>query len=74
MICPGSTTHNGLYGEVPPERGTFLRDRHMKGVGISLNKVYKRLGKSVILVFIKGQKALTDTFYDCENVEETFIF
>ena len=71
MICPGSITYNGLYGEVPPERGTFLRDRHMKGVGISLNKVYKRLGKSVILVFKKAKK---HTFYDCENVEETFIF
>ena len=23
--CPGGTPYNGLYGEAPPERGTFFR-------------------------------------------------
>ena len=29
--CPGGTPYNGLYGEAPPERGTFFRLRYMKG-------------------------------------------
>ena len=33
----GGTPYNGLYGEAPPERGTFFR-----------LQVYKRVGKSVI--------------------------
>ena len=43
-----STPYNGLYREVPPERGTFLRLQVYKRVGISQVEVYKRLGKSVI--------------------------
>ena len=34
----GSTPYNGLYGEVPPERGTFFR-----------LEVYKRLGISTVM-------------------------
>ena len=32
--CPGGrgTPYNGLYGEAPPERGTFLGSRYMKGL------------------------------------------
>ena len=38
MSCPGGgTPYNSLYGEAPPERGTFFR-----------LQVYKRVGKSVI--------------------------
>ena len=39
---------NGLYGEAPPERGTFFRLQVYKRVGISQVKVYKRVGKSVV--------------------------
>ena len=42
------TPYNGLYGEAPPERGTFFRLQLYKRVGISLVEVYKRVGKSVI--------------------------
>ena len=31
----GGTPYNGLYGEAPPERGTFLRLQVYKRVGIS---------------------------------------
>ena len=33
----GGTPYNGVYGEAPPEGGTFLR-----------LQVYKRVGKSVV--------------------------
>ena len=42
------TPFNGLYGEAPPERGTFIRLQVYKRVGISEAEVYKRVGKSVI--------------------------
>ena len=42
-------------------------------VGISLVDVYEMIRKSVILVFNKAQKGLTDTNYGCE-VEKTFWF
>ena len=41
----GDTPYNGLYGEAPPERGTFFRLQVYKRVGISQVEV---LGKSVI--------------------------
>ena len=44
----GGTPYNGLYGEAPPERGTFSRLQVYKRVGISQDEVYKRVGKSVI--------------------------
>ena len=49
-VCksPGATPYNGLYGEAPPERGTFFRLQVQKRVGISQVEVYKRVGKSVI--------------------------
>ena len=40
----GGTPYNGLYGEAPPERGTFFRLRVYRGVGISQVEEYKRLG------------------------------
>ena len=48
--CPGGrgSPYNGLYGEAPPERGTFFRLQVYKRVGISQVEVYKRVGKSVI--------------------------
>ena len=46
----GGAPYNYLYGEVPPERGTFFRLQVYKRVGISLLEVYERVGKSVISV------------------------
>ena len=44
----GGTLYNGLYGEAPPERGTFSRLQVYKRVGILQVEVYKRVEKSVI--------------------------
>ena len=49
----GATPYNGLYGEAPPERGTFFRLQVYKRVGISRVEVYKRVGKSIIR-YLKG--------------------
>jgi len=35
------TPYNGLYGEAPPESGTFLRLQVHESVGISLVEVYE---------------------------------
>ena len=44
----GGTPYNGLYGEAPPERGTFFKLQVYKRVGIPQVGVYKRVGKSII--------------------------
>ena len=44
----GSTPYSGLYGEAPPESGTFFRLQVYKRVGISQVEVYKRVGISAI--------------------------
>ena len=44
----GGTPYNGLYGEAPPERGTFFRLQVYERVGISRAEVSERVGKSVI--------------------------
>ena len=44
----GATPYNDVYGEAPPERGTFFRLQVYKRVGISQVEVYKRVGKSVV--------------------------
>ena len=44
----GGIPYSGLYGEAPPERGTFFRLQVYKRVGILQVEVYKRVGKSVI--------------------------
>ena len=48
IVIPGGggTPYNGLYGEAPPERGTFFRLQVYERVGISQVEVYKRVGKS----------------------------
>ena len=48
LVRGGGTPYNGLYGEAPPERGTFFRLQVYERVGISQVEVYKRVGKSVI--------------------------
>ncbi len=44
----GGTPYNGLYGEAPPERGTFFRLKVYERVGILQVLVYERVWKSVI--------------------------
>ena len=44
----GGTPYSGLYGEAPPDRGTFFRLQVYKTVGISQVEVYKRVGISAI--------------------------
>ena len=44
----GFTPNNGLYGEAPSERETFLRVQVYKRVGVSQVEVYERLGKSAL--------------------------
>ena len=43
----GSTPYDGLYGEAPPERGSFLRLHVYESAGISLVEVCEKVGKSV---------------------------
>ena len=52
---PGGVGYDGLYGEAPPERGTFSRLQVYERVGISLAEVHKRVGKSVIWVCERAQ-------------------
>ena len=47
-LHPEGTPYNALYGEAPPERGTFFRLQVYERVGFSKVEVYKRVGKSVI--------------------------
>ena len=44
----GGTPYNGLYGDPPPDRGTFFTLQVYERVGIARVKVYERVGKSVI--------------------------
>ena len=53
----GCTPYNGLYGEAPPERGTFFRLQVYERVGILLVVVYERVEKSVIWVRKRAQRA-----------------
>ena len=68
LIPRGGTPYNGLYGEAPPEMGTFLRlqGQGYERVGISLVEVYERVGRSVISV---GKKRVQKghAFCGCEN-------
>ena len=50
------TPHDGLYGETPPERGTFFRLLVCERAVTTLAEVYKRVGKSVIWVCERAQK------------------
>ena len=45
-----------LYGEAPPERGTFFRPQVYDRVVISSVKEYERLEKTVISVCRKAQE------------------
>ena len=52
----GVTPDNGLYGESPSERGTFLRLQVYTRVGISQVEVYEKVEKSVISVRKRTKK------------------
>ena len=47
---------DGLYGEAPPERGTFFSLQGYERAGTSLVKECKRVGKSLIWVYKRVQK------------------
>ena len=49
----GGTPYDGLYGEAPPERGTFFRLQVYERVGISLVKYIKWLG-NLLFGSVKG--------------------
>ena len=75
LIPRGGAPYNGLYGEAPPEMGTFLRlqGQGYERVGISLVEVYERVGRSVISVgkkrVQKGQQmhfVAVKTFWFCD--------
>ena len=51
------TPFNGLYGEAPAERGTFVRVQLYGRVGISLVEVYKRVGKFVVAACDRGYRS-----------------
>ena len=53
----GGTPYNGLYGEAPPESGTFSRLQVYERVGILLVEVYERVGKSAIWLCKMVQRA-----------------
>ena len=42
--------YNGIYGEAPPERGTFFRCKVYERVGISPTEVYETVAKSFISI------------------------
>ena len=54
MHTQGGTPYNGLYGEAPPEMGSFFRLQVYEKIGISLVEVYERRWKSVIWICQKG--------------------
>ena len=56
----GDNLYNGLTGQAPSERGTFFMLQVYKWVGIFL--VYERLGKSVISICKRAQRASRYTY------------
>lgn len=60
---PGGTSFNGLYGEAPPKRGTFVNGSCIcKRVGISRVAVYAVKGRDICLLSIP--KGFLLTFYE----------
>ena len=53
----GSTLYSGLYAEAPPERGAFFRLKVYERVAILLIEVFGRVGKSVLWVRERAQRA-----------------
>ena len=65
----GGTPCSGLYGVPPPEGTVFCRLQVYQRVGVTLVKVYEKVGKSVIS-FVRR---FTGAFYGCENVEKLWF-
>ena len=65
------TRYDGLYGEAPPERGTFFR---LRVLGILHVEVYKRVGKSGVCGLWEGPEGLTDELYDFIKSRKRSIF
>ena len=67
------TPCDGLYGEAPPQRGTFFRLQVYEGVGISLVRVYKR-GREICHWVCKRVQGLRDTLYGFKDSRKRSIF
>ena len=71
----GGTPYNNLYGEAPPEMGTFFGLQVYERVGISLVEVYERVEKSVSSVGKKVQKSYQMHFmHGCGKSRENSVF
>ena len=71
----GGTPYNNLYGEAPPEVGTFFELQVNERVGISLVEVYERAEKSVISVAKKAQKSYQIHFmHGCGKRRQNNVF
>ena len=69
----GGTLYNGLYGEAPPERGTFLRLQVYERGGISLVEAYGRVETNVIFGSKKVQKGKQMKFMAVKKKRENVL-
>ena len=67
----GDTPYNGLYGEAPPERGSFFRLQVYERVGISPVEVYEMVGKCVTWS-VKWPKKATEGSFMSVKSSKTF--
>ena len=65
----GETPYDGLYGEAPPERGTFFRLQVYERVGISLDKVYER-ASALIAALAASLSVLKEKRTNFKNLRE----
>ena len=69
----GGTPYNGLYGEAPPERGTYLSLQVYERGGISLVEVYGRVETNVIFGSKKVQKGKQMKFMAVKKKRENVL-
>ena len=74
FLVRGGTPYNGLYGEDPPERGTFFRLQSYERAGILLVEAYKSRQGNLSFGSVKGPKGLTDDFYGFIKSRKRFSF
>ena len=71
----GVAAYNGLYGEAPPERGTFIRLQVYERGVISLVDKSLWKGRDVCHFWqLKGPKGIADAIYGCEKTRKRFGF
>ena len=70
----GDNAYDGLYGQAPPEKGTFFRLQVYERGGISLGEVHKRLGKSVLWVCERAQRAEQMNFMALKSRDNALLF